>query len=558
MRLSARGARVLAGFWYLSYYAGISAIQPYYNVYFQWRGLSDAEIGILSAARQWVSVPAGFLWSAAADRLGAHRGALLVALAASAAARLALMWGSTFPVLLGTALVDQFFASPVTVLADAMMMSAAAKDGEYGRIRAWGALGWGAFAVPAGAIIDRWGYMAGFLASVLLTLPCGPATAAFRFKGREQGAGERGGEAAEGAAAGAAAAAAALDAIAVATAAAGGGAPATPRAGGGGGGRGGPPAGGARAGGGGGGALGGGPKGLRAASEALSFYSEGAAASDADEADDQDDARAPASARAASCAAVAVDLSRGACGTAAAAAAEADARLAAAALPLRARLGALLSSLDVWLFLWQALLQGYGLGLCQSFLFITLARMEGSAKLMGLTITVDCLAEFPAFWFKEQVLRVLPVDVLLHAAVAGYALRLALYSQLPLWGSPWLVLPVQLLHGLTYAWGWGAGTVKGGRLAPPGLQATMQGLFQGAYVGVGAGLGALAGGWLSQLYGIQKMWGAAALTLLAGWVLLGAASAAAAAARACAARRRARRLQWRGAEGGCCGCCGGV
>jgi hypothetical protein len=33
---------------------------------------------------------------------------------------------------------------------------------------------------------------------------------------------------------------------------------------------------------------------------------------------------------------------------------------------------------------------------------------------------------------------------------------------------------VQLLHGITYACGWGAGTVTCKQLAPPGLEATMQ------------------------------------------------------------------------------------
>jgi hypothetical protein len=128
--------------------------------------------------------------------------------------------------------------------------------------------------------------------------------------------------------------------------------------------------------------------------------------------------QAPAAAEAAAAAALAalaaapagaaaeavVELSAPAAAAAAAGAkAEADAVLQLAALPFLARLRLLLRSLDVWLFLWQALLQGYALGLYQSYLFMTLGSMGASTALMGLTITVDCLAEFPAFWFKEQV-----------------------------------------------------------------------------------------------------------------------------------------------------------
>jgi hypothetical protein len=54
----------------------------------------------VSAVRQWVSVPAGFIWTAAADRLGAHRALLVVTLAACTVTRMCLNLGTTFSVLL--------------------------------------------------------------------------------------------------------------------------------------------------------------------------------------------------------------------------------------------------------------------------------------------------------------------------------------------------------------------------------------------------------------------------------------------------------------------------
>jgi MFS_1 like family len=52
---------VLQG-WYCFYWAGLVSITPYFNLYFKQRGLTDGQIGIISAARQWVSVPSSFLW----------------------------------------------------------------------------------------------------------------------------------------------------------------------------------------------------------------------------------------------------------------------------------------------------------------------------------------------------------------------------------------------------------------------------------------------------------------------------------------------------------------
>jgi hypothetical protein len=148
---------------------------------------------------------------------------------------------------------------------------------------------------------------------------------------------------------------------------------------------------------------------------------------------------------------------------------------------------------------------------------------------------------------------------MLHVVLATFCVRLACYYLLPLWGSPWAVLPVELLHGITFACGWGAGTINCKRVAPPGLEATMQvgpslralgpvgrctrrvrcrccctgpgwaadaaadavrraqGIFQGLYFGVGQGLGGVIGGALKEWYGSQNLFGLSALIVLAGW-----------------------------------------
>lgn len=53
--------------------------------------------------------------------------------------------------------------------------------------------------------------------------------------------------------------------------------------------------------------------------------------------------------------------------------------------------------------------------------------------------------------------------------------------------SPWFVLPVELLQGLTFALAWSAGTVHVKRIAPPRLRGTVQSIFSGLYTGVGEG-----------------------------------------------------------------------
>jgi hypothetical protein len=58
------------------------------------------------------------------------------------------------------------------------------------------------------------------------------------------------------------------------------------------------------------------------------------------------------------------------------------------------------------------------------------------------------------------------------------------------------VLPVEVLHGFTFALAWGGGCAYCAQLSPPGLEATTQGLFQGERGGqrcryLGAAIGSM-------------------------------------------------------------------
>jgi hypothetical protein len=134
-----------------------------------------------------------------------------------------------------------------------------------------------------------------------------------------------------------------------------------------------------------------------------------------------------------------------------------------------------ITSPAVLIFLCQALIMGFGIGVIDSFLFLFLQDLGGSEALMGLTLSVTCLAEVPVFHFQGKILTVISVDTMLHIVLWAYTVRLGLYALLPVVASSaWAVLPVELLHGVTFACGWGAGTINCKRLAPPGLAATMQ------------------------------------------------------------------------------------
>ena len=170
-----------------------------------------------------------------------------------------------------------------------------------------------------------------------------------------------------------------------------------------------------------------------------------------------------------------------------------------------------------------------------------------------------------------------------HLIFAAFLLRMGLYTALPAAPTPWLVLPAEVLHGVTFALAWGGGCAHCAELAPPGLEATTQGLFQGApalsgcccsggalaapllnpappsppppcaataglYFGVGVGVGALVGGRVFHSLGAQAVYFVACGVLAAGWAATSAAAAVAAAAGACPARYRYLQVELSAAE----------
>lgn len=94
--------------------------------------------------------------------------------------------------------------------------------------------------------------------------------------------------------------------------------------------------------------------------------------------------------------------------------------------------------------------------------------------LATLNLCLVGAAEVPIFFFSKAIINKLGTDGTLHLVVACFLLRLAAYSTLAYWPAPWMVLPVELLHGITFGCAWAAGTHKCAEVAPEGLGATVQ------------------------------------------------------------------------------------
>jgi PPP family 3-phenylpropionic acid transporter len=165
-------------------------------------------------------------------------------------------------------------------------------------------------------------------------------------------------------------------------------------------------------------------------------------------------------------------------------------------------------------FLFTAFSGGVILSVISNFLFLFLQDLGASQTLLGLSLTVATVSEVSILFISSALLKRWHPQRLLMVGLILFALRSLLYSFMT---QPWMAMPIQLMHGITYALMWVAGVSYAGVLAPPGLNATAQGLFSSAIMGVGMVVGSLVGGFLLARVGAVWMF-----RLVSGLGLMGA------------------------------------
>jgi len=143
--------------------------------------------------------------------------------------------------------------------------------------------------------------------------------------------------------------------------------------------------------------------------------------------------------------------------------------------------------------------------------------LGGSETLMGLSLTFTVLTEVPFFFFSNKILRWFGEEWLIASAMIAYIVRVLGYSILQ---HPWRVLPLELLHGLTFGAMKAAGVHFSCKLLPPSLSATAQGLFGGVYSGIGPLTGSILGGWMYENLGPRRMFQYMAVLISLGLLLL--------------------------------------
>ena len=153
---------------YALMYAAFGVASPFMPAFFEGRGLSPEQIGILFGVGTAIRLIAGPLVGRVADRTQALRAVLAICEMLAAVVALGLLSAPVFTPLLLTSLVHAAALAPTTTLADALALGAAQPRRigprfEYGWVRGTGSAVFVIGTLISGQVVDSWG-----LASIII------------------------------------------------------------------------------------------------------------------------------------------------------------------------------------------------------------------------------------------------------------------------------------------------------------------------------------------------------------------------------------------------------
>lgn len=145
----------ILGAQYFLYFGVMGLFLPYFNLYCHHIGFSGFEIGLLSSVRTLAAAFLPMIWGAFADKLGLRRPIYIFCCFASTA-----VWGLYLlttefpPMMVITVCYGLFYAPIISFLESFSMDLLGGEKNSYGRMRAWGSLGFILMVVVTGRMID--------------------------------------------------------------------------------------------------------------------------------------------------------------------------------------------------------------------------------------------------------------------------------------------------------------------------------------------------------------------------------------------------------------------
>merc|ERR1719351_287132 len=146
-------------------------------------------------------------------------------------------------------------------------------------------------------------------------------------------------------------------------------------------------------------------------------------------------------------------------------------------------LKAILTNLEILLFLVMMFVCGSMYGFVETFLFVFLKEdLHAPMYLLGLTITTGAVVSLPFLYYSDSIVKKVGYYSVMAAALVAYAVRYIGYSYI---SCAWYAFPFEAMEVFTF-FSLQVGAAEFARAhAPPGMLATVTGLQGGAHNGLG-------------------------------------------------------------------------
>lgn len=162
----------------------------------------------------------------------------------------------------------------------------------------------------------------------------------------------------------------------------------------------------------------------------------------------------------------------------------------------------LVSNRQFVLILLGALGGGIAMAFANSYFFSYMKELGADTATSGLALTISTIAEVPVLFFGNQLIKKFNPFYIYVFGLFLTGFRLVLFG---LAFTAQQALFIQLLGGLTFPLMLVSSVALIADYAPPGLNATAQGIFSAVYFGIGIGLGGFLGGILMDHIGAKGM-----------------------------------------------------
>ncbi|XP_030643488.1 major facilitator superfamily domain-containing protein 6-B [Chanos chanos] len=164
--------------------------------------------------------------------------------------------------------------------------------------------------------------------------------------------------------------------------------------------------------------------------------------------------------------------------------------------------------------LFVAWFMGFGYGFVFTFLYWHLEDLKGTTTLFGICAVLSHISELAAYFTSHKLIELVGHIRVLYI---GLACNTARYLYISYLENAWIVLPMEVLQGMTHASVWAACISYLSAAVPSALRTSAQGILQGLHLGLGRGCGAMVGGVFVNYFGAASTFrgiGMASLVIL--------------------------------------------